>query len=144
MTPKPAVSRDVTVVADGVRTPVATARLSELALQVLRACRAQNAFLSITLVSVRRITELNRVHLRHRGPTDVITFTLAPDVAGRIVADVYVCPNVARVQARAHRVGVREELARLVVHGTLHACGWEHPAGLARSPSASSRVRPTR
>lgn len=91
--------------------------------------------LSITLVSARTMARLNQQHLGHRGPTDVITFALGDDGSGTLVADIYICPDVARVQAREWRVGVREELARLVVHGTLHACGWDHPEDGARESS---------
>jgi probable rRNA maturation factor len=106
---------------------VATARLTELARSVLAAEKVKNAMLSIALVSAREMAALNRKHLGHRGPTDVITFALGADPGGAVIGDIYICPDVAREQARAHGVGVREELARLVVHGVLHACGHEHP-----------------
>lgn len=120
---------------DGVRIPVATDRLAELARQVLRANKVPRAMLSITFVDARTIARLNRTHLGHRGPTDVITFALGADPAGTVIGDIYICPDVARAQAKTHGVGVREELARLVVHGTLHACGWEHPDDEARTTS---------
>jgi probable rRNA maturation factor len=43
------------------------------------------------------------------------------------VGDVYVCPWVAAREAKARRVPLRQELVRLVVHGTLHVLGWDHP-----------------
>lgn len=109
------------------RLPVARARLAALARAVLRAQGVRRALVSVAFVGRRRIAALNRRHLGHRGATDIITFALGDDPACGLVADVYICPEVARAQARAHGVGVREELARLVVHGMLHACGWEHP-----------------
>jgi probable rRNA maturation factor len=60
---------------------------------------------------------------------------LGEDPARGLLADVYICPDVARRQARAHGVGVREEVARLVVHAMLHACGWTHPEGEERESS---------
>ena len=120
---------------DGVRIPVASSRLADLSRHVLRALRVPRAMLSITFVSPRVMASLNRQHLGHRGPTDVITFALGADPAGGIIGDIYICPDVARRQAVAHGVGVREEIARLVVHGTLHACGWEHPEDDARTTS---------
>jgi probable rRNA maturation factor len=129
MDDRPKTSRAVSVQADGVRSPVAPERLAELARGVLQSLKVRHALLSITLVSARAIAALNRRHLGHAGPTDVITFAFGEDPHGVVVADVYICVPVARAQARAHGVGVREELARLVVHGTLHACGWSHPEG---------------
>lgn len=133
----------VSVTLDGVRTPVATARLAELARHVLRAERVPRAMLSITLLSAPAMATLNRRHLGHRGATDVITFALGDDGAGALLGDVYICPEVARRQARAWGVGVREELARLVVHGCLHACGWEHPEDATREQSAMWRRQET-
>ena len=128
-------ARAVAVQSDGVRAPVAAQRLQTLALEVLRVLRVRPAMLSITMVSARRIAQLNRVHLGHRGATDVLTFSLTPHADTSIVADIYICPDVARLQAHAHGVGVREEVARLVIHGVLHACGWDHPTDASREGS---------
>jgi probable rRNA maturation factor len=51
------------------------------------------------------------------------------------VGDVYVAPDVVREQARRLRVPLREELARVVVHGVLHAAGYDHPDGEDREQS---------
>jgi probable rRNA maturation factor len=133
----PAVDRlAVHVAADGVRVPIAAARVAELARGVLRAERVRAAMLSIAFVTDRAIARLNREHLGHRGPTDVISFGFAPAAAsGPVVGDVYIAPAVAREHAREHGVGVREELARLVVHGTLHVLGHEHPVDATRGSS---------
>ena len=127
--------RAVAVQSAGVRSPVALAKLTELSRQVLAAQRVARAMISITLVTERTMSRLNREHLGHRGATDVITFKLGSDADAFILADIYLCPAVARAQAREHRVGVREEIARLVIHGTLHACGWEHPIDAQRTTS---------
>ena len=135
----------VDVAASGVRVPVAAARVSALARGVLRAERVRHAMLSIAFVTEREIGRLNREHLGHRGPTDVISFGFAPPgsepaggpSAAPVIGDIYIAPEVARENARRHGVGVREELARLVVHGVLHVLGHDHPEddeGRARSP----------
>jgi probable rRNA maturation factor len=127
--------RAVSVQADGVRVPVSADRLAELSRRVLGALRVSRSLISVTFVTSRVSATLNRRHLGHRGPTDVITFALGADPAGAVIADIYICPDVARRQAKAFGVGIREEIARLVVHGTLHACGWEHPEGDERMMS---------
>jgi probable rRNA maturation factor len=132
--PKPE-PRAVAVECDGTRIPVATDKLAELSRQVLRALKVPRAMISITFVSSRKSAVLNKRHLGHAGATDVITFALGADPSGTVIGDIYICPDVARAQAQAHAVGVREEIARLVVHGTLHACGWEHPEDDARTTS---------
>lgn len=127
--------RVVSVQCDGVRSPVAVSRLSDLSVAVLGALRVKHAMVSITLVNARAMATLNRTHLGHRGATDVITFALGQAAGDAVLADIYICPDVARTQAKAYGVGVREEMARLVVHGTLHACGWDHPTDERRTVS---------
>ena len=124
----------VTVQADGVRSPVSRARLAAAGARVLRAERASAALLSITLLSRRRIAAMNREHLGHAGPTDVISFGFR-DPQGAVIGDVYVCPEVAAANAKRHGRPVREELLRLVIHGTLHVLGHDHPDGEARTAS---------
>ncbi|HEX2716699.1 MAG TPA: rRNA maturation RNase YbeY [Gemmatimonadaceae bacterium] len=123
----------VDVASDGVRAPLSKAAVAAIARATLRAERVGSAHLSITFVSARAIASLNARWLGHRGPTDVISFQLpaaAPDAS--LTGDVYIAPEVARENARAAGLGTREELARLVVHGTLHVVGHDHPEGDAR------------
>jgi len=77
---------------------------------------------------------MNRLHLGHAGPTDVISFGFR-DPAGAVIGDVYICPEIASANAKLHGVPVREELMRLVVHGALHVLGHEHPEGESRMRS---------
>jgi probable rRNA maturation factor len=71
---------------------------------------------------------LNRKHLGHAGPTDVISFGFSrPSRRDPVVGDIYIAPDVARRNARAAARPLREEIVRLVVHGTLHVLGYDHP-----------------
>lgn len=80
---------------------------------------------------------MRRLHARHKGvdrPTDVLAFAL-PTPDGSLRGDVYICPWMAAREARRHRVPLRQEVIRLVVHGTLHVLGWDHPEGDGRTTS---------
>ena len=133
-------SRVVEVATESVRLPVARERIARAADRVLRAERVRDASLSIAFVTDRRIADLNWRHLRHRGPTDVISFGFTPpDANAPLTGDIYIAPGVARRNARAERRGVREELLRLVVHGVLHVIGHDHPAGDERYESSMWR-----
>ena len=85
---------------------------------------AESTDLSVTFLSAERMRALNRRARRADRTTDVIAYRLPHP--GSVVGDVYVCPAVARRSARAAGIEAREELVRLVVHGTLHVLGWEH------------------
>lgn len=122
----------VGVTLERTRTPVAAARLAEAVRDVLLAERVRQAMISVTVLSAPAMARLNRRHLAHGGATDVISFGFAPVPGAGVVGDIYLCPEVARANARAAGCGVREELLRLVVHGTLHVLGWDHPEDATR------------
>jgi probable rRNA maturation factor len=129
----------VDVSADGARTALASARVKRVAAAVLRAEGVRDALVSIAFVSAREIARLNKRHLAHAGPTDVISFALGArnerSAAHPVVGDIYIAPEVARANAMRFGRGVREEVARLVIHGTLHVLGHDHPEGTDRTSS---------
>ena len=129
-------SHVVDVSAVGVRVPLARRRVAEIAQAVLRAETVRRARLSIAFVDEARIARLNRRHLGHRGPTDVISFALSDDTSEGLVGDIYIAPDVARRNALEQGIAAREELTRLVVHGVLHVVGYDHPEGADRYDSA--------
>jgi probable rRNA maturation factor len=124
----------VVVNPEGIRVPVAAARLRGAMELVLASHKVKLAILSLTLMTPRKMAALNRQHLQHNGPTDIITFGFR-DPVGALIGDVYICPDVAAANARAFGVSQREELLRLAVHGALHVLGHEHPEGDSRTKS---------
>ena len=126
----------VDVAMDGVRVPVSRERIIGLVRGVLRAEKVRDAMISVAFVDERAIAKLNKRHLGHTGYTDVISFGFAPSgPKAPVVGDIYICPGVARWNAALNRVQLREELRRLVIHGTLHVLGYDHPEGEERLAS---------
>ena len=118
------------------RLSVSRARIREAAISTLRAERVKDAMLSITFVGRAAISRLNRRYLGHEDPTDVISFGLRRvGKRGAVVGDVYICAEVARENAKRQGISAGEELLRLVVHGTLHVLGRDHPSGTMRTTS---------
>ena len=117
----------------GRRVPLPVPLVRRVVEAVLRGER-RRALISITFLGRDAMRRLNAEHTGRDRPTDVLSFALA-DPAGRTVGDVYLCPWVARREARARGIPLREELIRLVVHGTLHALGFDHPEGEGRTSS---------
>jgi probable rRNA maturation factor len=118
------------------RLLVSRERVKAAATAALRAERVTNGMLSITFVGKAAMSELNQRYLGHRGPTDVISFGLGGHGArGPVVGDIYICAEIARANAKRQGVSAQEELLRLVVHGTLHVLGYDHPLGATRTTS---------
>jgi probable rRNA maturation factor len=131
---------EVSVSSPAGRAPIGRARVLALATLVCGGERVRDGEFTVTWLAPRAMATLNREHLGHGGATDIITFELrAPD--GTVQGDIYICPAVARANARAWGVPVREEQARLVIHGVLHALGHVHPEGDARLDSPMWRAQ---
>jgi probable rRNA maturation factor len=93
---------------------------------------------SVSFVGPTAIRRLNREWKGHDRPTDVLAFALPlPD--GTLVGDVYLCRAVAAREAALRHIPVRDEILRLVIHGTLHVLGWDHPERGDRTRSAMWR-----
>lgn len=96
--------------------------------------------ISVTFLGRAAMSRLNERYLRHHGATDVISFGLkGAGRRGAVIGDLYICPDIARANARDQKIAVSEELLRLVVHGTLHVLGHDHPAGADRVKSSMWR-----
>ncbi len=99
-----------------------------------------DAELSVTLQSDADIAGLNTEYLSSEGPTDVIAFALH-EAGEPVLGDVYVGYERARVQAEERGIPLREELARLTIHGVLHVLGHDHDDGTGREHSEMYRVQ---
>jgi len=84
----------------------------------------RDARLTLRFVNVREGRRLNRDFRGSDCATNVLTFDYARRPA--IEADIVICVAVARREARAQRKSLRAHLAHLVIHGTLHAQGFDH------------------
>ncbi len=122
---------------NGRRLPLSRALVRRVVEAVLKAERREG-LVSVTFLGRDSMRRLNAAHKRHDHPTDVLTFALDGPI-GQVVGDVYICPWVARREARTRGIPLRQELIRLVVHGTLHALGREHPEGPERVRSTMWR-----
>lgn len=126
----------VHVSAEGVRVPLARARVGAIARRVLASEGVREAMVSITFLGTRAMAALNRKRLGHRGATDVISFGFSEATRrGPVIGDIYIAPDVARENARRHDARVREEVARLIVHGVLHVLGYDHAEDESRVAS---------
>jgi rRNA maturation RNase YbeY len=99
--------------------------------------------LSVVLADHGLVRELNREWLEHDYDTDVLSFPLADDAAGRrqIDGEIYVDLDTAAERAPEFGVAVETEGLRYVVHGLLHLMGHDDAdaAGRARMGELENR-----
>jgi probable rRNA maturation factor len=106
----------------GTRSQPERRAILRLIRDVARAERCSAPELSIVLVSNPQIRRLNRLFLGRNRATDVMAFP----ISDRLLGEIYVSRDQARVQAQRYKVTCREELLRLVLHGFLHLLGDGH------------------
>jgi len=90
--------------------------------------------LSIAVVDLTEMAELNAGYRDKEGPTDVLSFpcddpcaVVGPEEPVTL-GDVVIAPEVAERQATEYGHTVEEELNLLLVHGVLHLLGYDHEA----------------
>ena len=94
----------------------------------------RQAEVRVVIIEDRLSRRLHRRWFGEDSTTDVMAFPLG---AGETLeGEVYVNSERARRQARRFRVTHREEMLRLVVHGTLHLAGHDD-----RVPARAMRMR---
>jgi probable rRNA maturation factor len=95
------------------------------------------AELSVLLVDIDYMAELNHRWMGGEGPTDVLAFPMdegsvdhGPGEAGTgepaLLGDIVLAPEVAAKQAAAAGHSAADELHLLTVHGALHLLGYDH------------------
>lgn len=118
------------------RLAISPAKVRDLIEATLRGEKIRDAMVSVAFVGRTTMSRLNLEYLGHDGPTDVISFGMGRDLPrAPAMGDIYICPDVAKQNARRAGVSLSNELARLVVHGTLHIAGHDHPVDEMRTES---------
>ncbi|MEU8181478.1 rRNA maturation RNase YbeY [Micromonospora sp. NPDC049044] len=97
------------------------------------------AELSVLLVDIAYMTELNHRWMGGDGPTDVLAFPMdegsvdhgpgeSAPASGEpaLLGDIVLCPEVAAKQAATAGHTPADELHLLTVHGVLHLLGYDH------------------
>ena len=98
--------------------------------RLLREIDRASSELSLSLAADDEIAKLNEQYRNREGPTDVLAFSLlegeGTEHRGALLGDVVVGIETAARQARGRRRPLDDELAQLVIHGTLHLIGYDH------------------
>jgi probable rRNA maturation factor len=104
----------------------------------IRAALAHPAEITVRFVDADEGLALNREYRGQDHATNVLTFDYeaGPPL---VVADLVLCSPVLLAEAEAMRKTVEAHAAHLLVHGTLHAQGWDHETGDADAQAMEAR-----
>jgi len=93
-------------------------------LRWVRAALEAPAELTVRIVDAEEGRALNRDYRGRDYATNVLTFDYSRTPV--VAADLVLCAPVVRDEAKAQRLPLQAHYAHLLVHGTLHAQGYDH------------------
>ncbi|MFZ2190227.1 MAG: rRNA maturation RNase YbeY [Candidatus Magasanikiibacteriota bacterium] len=96
---------------------------------ILKKVKKERYSLSINFVGERKIKKINHEYRGHNQVTDVISFALQEgetQIINYDLGDLFVCVPQIKIQAKSNNVSYKEELIRMLAHGILHLCGYDH------------------
>jgi probable rRNA maturation factor len=115
--------------------PINESRIADGVRAVLQAAGVTSGEISLTIVDNAEMHELNRRHLQHDYPTDVLSFLLERDV-DRLEGEIIVSADYAAEEANRYVWPMEDELLLYAVHGALHLVGYDDT-----TPDAAAEMR---
>lgn len=96
-----------------------------------------DAEITVRIVDAEEGQALNRDYRGKDYATNVLTFDYATEPL--VMADLVLCAPVVAAEAKQLRKPLADHYAHLLVHGTLHAQGWDHETGEADAEAMEAR-----
>lgn len=90
----------------------------------IRHALASDAEITVRIVDAEEGQTLNRDYRQKDYATNVLTFDYTQEPL--VTADLVLCAPVVAKEAKEQGKTLQEHYAHLIVHGTLHAQGWDH------------------
>ena len=117
-----------------------------LALEKLDKLEEEITEVSIAFIDDEAMKELNQKFRKKAKTTDVLTFPAddsynEPSATGRPLGDIVISVDQARRQAADEKHSLATEVRYLVVHGVLHALGYDHETDRGEMNALELEVR---
>ena len=97
--------------------------ITRLLKKVIRKEKRLSGDLNFIITTDKSLKNINREFMNSDYFTDVISFNY--ESGTMLDGEVYISLGTVRKNAHNYKVSLRNELIRVVIHGTLHICGYE-------------------
>ena len=102
----------------------------------IRHALERDAEITVRIVDAFEGLALNRDYRQRDYATNVLTF---PYTQQPLCADLVLCAPVVAREARENQTTLQAHYAHLIVHGALHAQGWDHETSVADAQAMEAR-----
>ncbi|CAN7212826.1 rRNA maturation factor [Acidovorax sp. Leaf76] len=102
----------------------------------IRHALATDAEITVRIVGSEEGQQLNREYRKKDYATNVLTFDYTQEPV--VTADLVLCAPVIEREAKEQNKTLEEHYAHMLVHGTLHAQGWDHETSEADADEMES------
>lgn len=109
--------------------PIERSFFKKIARKILEKEKRNNLELSVALVSINKIKELNKKYCGKNRPTDVLTFNhleFEKIDTKKNIGEIIISPQEVKKNAIQLGTSFKKEMARCLIHGILHILGYEH------------------
>ena len=96
-----------------------------------------DAEITVRIVDTEEGQALNQGYRQKDYATNVLTFDYAVEPV--VMADLVLCAPVVAQEAKDMNIPLAQHYAHLLVHGTLHAQGWDHETSEADAEAMEAR-----
>ncbi|MEO7887689.1 MAG: rRNA maturation RNase YbeY [Polaromonas sp.] len=103
----------------------------------IRHALAHDGEITVRIVDAEEGQALNHDYRQRDYATNVLTFDYTREPV--VTADLVLCAPVVAQEAKDNKKTLQAHYAHLLVHGTLHAQGWDHETGEADAEAMEAR-----
>jgi probable rRNA maturation factor len=93
-------------------------------------CAISRELIAVTVrvVEEAEIASLNQQFRKSEGPTNVLAFPFdsVEEIEYPYLGDIIICLPVVKRESKQQVKSIRSHFAHMVIHGTLHLCGYDH------------------
>ncbi len=90
----------------------------------IRHALQDKAEITVRIVAAEEAQSLNREYRQKDYATNILTFDYSTEPL--VCADLVLCAPVVQTEAREQGKSLQAHYAHLLIHGALHAQGWDH------------------
>ena len=108
--------------------PVDRAKLERWVCKALCAAGQSRQSLTIKLVTLEEMQNLNLTFRGKNSPTNVLSFPFEAiaECDEDYLGDIAISPEIVKTESKQQNITFESHFAHMVIHGTLHLCGYDH------------------